>query len=376
MKIMTVVGARPQFIKVAAVSRVLRGVGHVREVIVHTGQHYDANMSDVFFNELDLPAPDYRLAIGSGGHGAQTGRMLELIEPVIMEESPDLVLVYGDTNSTLAGALAAAKLHVPVAHVEAGLRSFNRRMPEEINRIITDHLSDILFTPTQAAVNNLRHEGIESERVHAVGDVMYDAALYFGDKAERESRAFSQLNLSKGGYILATIHRAENTDDPHRLEAIFSGLAQVAKWIPIIMPLHPRTRAALKRVQTPSNYLSAIRTIDPVGYLDMVMLEKGARLVVTDSGGVQKEAFFHRVPCITLRHETEWVELVELGWNRLAAPMSAEAIVNEVLGALESEPGAKPPVGLYGGGTAANRIVKKLLEGFGVVHTASEETIL
>lgn len=357
MKVLTVVGARPQFIKAAAVSRVLRATPGVREVIVHTGQHYDGNMSRVFFEELEIPEPDYHLGVGSGTHGAQTGRMLEAIEQVLLEERPDWVLVYGDTNSTLAGVLAAVKLHIPTAHVEAGLRSFNRRMPEEINRVLTDHASDLLFAPTEVAVQNLRQEGIPDERIHLVGDVMYDAALYYGAKAKRVSRILDQLGLEPKGYVLATVHRAENTDDPVRFRAIMSGLVEVAREIPVVLPLHPRTRGALEREGMFRDVRAFLHLVPPVGYLDMVMLEQNARLIATDSGGVQKEAFFYRVPCVTMRDETEWVELVESGWNYLAPPKSAAAVSRAVfarMGAVGEE------VDLYGGGEAAQRIVAVL----------------
>lgn len=360
MKVITILGARPQFIKAAAVSRVLRSTPEVQEVLVHTGQHYDENMSEVFFRELEIPEPDYNLGIGSGSHGAQTGRMLESIEKVLLEEKPDWVLVYGDTNSTLAGALAAIKLHIPVAHVEAGLRSFNRRMPEEFNRVLTDHASDLLFAPTETAVENLRREGIPDAKIHLVGDVMYDAAIYYAAKAERKSRILEQLNLKPKTYILATIHRAENTDVPGRLQAIFRGIAIIAQEVPVVLPLHPRTRAALTREGILEGVTGDIRVIEPVGYLDMVMLEKNARLIVTDSGGVQKEAFFYRAPCLTLRGETEWVELIELGWNRLVPPLSVEAVVSGIREALNAPAGlAGQP---YGDGRSAYRIVQVLLD--------------
>ena len=330
MKIATIIGVRPQFIKAAMVSRVLRDRQGVREILIHTGQHYDNNMSDVFFDEMEMPVPDYNLGIGADTQGAQTGRMLEAIEAVLITEKPDLALVYGDTNSTLAGALAAVKLHIPVAHVEAGLRSFNRKMPEEHNRVLTDHCSDILFCPTQNAVDNLQAEGITSSAqrltslpanqlprtVALVGDVMYDAALFFGDKAKRESHVLKDLNLEAKTYILATVHRAENTDNPARLMEIFEGLDEVARDIPVILPLHPRTKKCLINSKFKIQN-SKLRCISPFGYLDMVMLEKNARLIVTDSGGIQKEAFFHKVPCVTLRDETEWVELVDAGVNVL-----------------------------------------------------------
>src|SRR5690606_10800273 len=269
---------RPQFIKAAPVSRALRGAGEFHEVLVHTGQHYDSNMSDVFFEELEIPRPHHHLGVGSGDHGAQTGRMLERLERVIRDEAPDVVLVYGDTNSTLAGALAAAKLHVPVAHVEAGLRSFNRRMPEEINRIVTDHVAEILFAPTDDAVENLRREGIPESRIHQVGDVMYDATLFFGAKADRTSRILDLLGLEPRGYILATVHRAENTDEGARLASIIEGLSAVGTEIPVVLPLHPRTRSALAREGLLEQAHRSLRIIEPVGYLDMIMLEKSARL--------------------------------------------------------------------------------------------------
>lgn len=329
VKILTVVGARPQFIKVSPVSRALREYKH-KEVLVHTGQHYDHGMSSVFFSELGIPEPDLNLEIGSGSHAEQTAGMLCGIEQAILQYRPDWVLVYGDTNSTLAGALAAAKLHVPVAHVEAGLRSFNRLMPEEINRIVADSVSDLLFAPTEEAVTNLRREGTPQERVHLVGDVMYDAALLHGDRADASSTIVESLGLCGRNFVLATMHRAENTDDPQRIRAIVTAFCRINEKIPVVLPLHPRTRVALERNGMLDMARQGIRVIDPVGYLDMVKLEKGAALVATDSGGVQKEAFFQRVPCVTLRNETEWVELVELGWNRLCPPDSMDAIVDAV----------------------------------------------
>ncbi len=362
MKVVTVVGARPQFIKAAAVSRVLRATPGVREVLVHTGQHYDDNMSAVFFSELEVPQPDYHLGVGSGSHGSQTGRMLEAVEKVLLREKPDWVLVYGDTNSTLAGALAAVKLHIPAAHVEAGLRSFNRRMPEEINRVLTDHASEVLFAPTEAAVENLRREGIPAGRIKLVGDVMYDAALFYGAKAERESGILERLRLVRQGYILATVHRAENTDDPRRLRAIFGGLFRVAADIPVVLPVHPRTRSALERENLLREVQRHLRLIDPVGYLDMVMLEKHARLIATDSGGVQKEAFFYRVPCVTLRDETEWVELVDLGWNRIVPLRDKQQEVAQALREWLDHPGGRE-ADPYGRGDAAGKIVECLVGG-------------
>jgi UDP-GlcNAc3NAcA epimerase len=312
-KILTVVGARPQFVKAAAVSRAILAEGGLEEVIVHTGQHFDPGMSDIFFEELEIPTPKHALDIHGGGHGDMTGRMMIALEPVMLAEKPDWVLIYGDTNSTLAGALVAAKLHIPVAHVEAGLRSFNRRMPEEINRVAADHLSALLLCPTNAAIANLAKEGIAAG-VHAVGDVMYDATLFAIEKAKTHSRILETLGLTPGGYDVSTIHRAESTDDPARLTEIASWLAAKAAVRPLILPLHPRTRNALARTGIS---LDGVRTIDPVGYLDMAQLLAGAVEVYTDSGGLQKEAYFHRKLCTTLRDETEWVETLSSGWNCL-----------------------------------------------------------
>lgn len=362
MNILSVVGARPQFIKAAAVSRVLREAPGVREVLVHTGQHYDDNMSGVFFEELDIPRPDHHLGVGSGPHGRQTGRMLEALEEVVLREAPDWVLVYGDTNSTLAGALAAVKLHVPVAHVEAGLRSFNRRMPEEVNRVLTDHAADLLLVPTAVAGRNLAAEGVAPERIRRVGDVMYDAALFYAERAEARSRILGQLGLSPGGYALATIHRAETTDDSTLLARVVRALCAVGRALPVVWPLHPRTRKALGEGGLLEEASRGLRLIDPVGYLDMVLLEARARVVLTDSGGVQKEAYFQRVPCITLRGETEWVELVEAGWNRLAPPAAPDfeeelpRFVRAAVAPARWEP-------LYGNGDAAHRILSALAEG-------------
>ena len=358
MKVVSVVGARPQFIKAAVVSRTLREAG-LLEVLVHTGQHYDPGLSEVFFRELDIPPPDYHLGIGGGTHGENTGRMIEAIERVLLEERPDWVLVYGDTDSTLAGAIAAVKLHIPVAHVEAGLRSFNRRMPEEINRVLTDHASDLLFAPSETAVRNLLREGIDEDRVKLVGDVMYDAALYYGAKAERESRILDRLGLKPKEYLLATVHRAENTDDPERLGAILEALVRLHKEIPVVFPVHPRTQKRARAFGL-EKYLKQVLAVEPVGFLDMIMLEKYARLILTDSGGVQKEAYFYRVPCVIVREETEWIELVEIGWNRLQPPRSAEALVEAVRYSLSAQ-GKEEYVHLYGLGDASQRIAGILL---------------
>ncbi len=311
--ILTIVGARPQFIKAAPVTTALQQAG-ITEIMIHTGQHFDANMSAVFFEELGIPDPTHHLDIHGGGHGAMTGRMLQELEPLFEQHRPSAVLIYGDTNSTLAGALVAAKLHIPVAHVEAGLRSFNRRMPEEINRVLADHVSAMLFCPTPTAVENLAREGI-THNVHMVGDVMYDATLAATVRAAKESTILSRLNLSPKTYAVATIHRAENTDDPAALHKIVNYLAEQAVQQPIILPLHPRTRQKLAAAQI--TLPPSITSIEPLGYLDMTQLAHHAALILTDSGGLQKEAYFHRVPCVTLRTETEWVETITSGWNRL-----------------------------------------------------------
>ncbi len=312
-KIVSIVGARPQFIKAAAVSRSIHETDGLDEVMVHTGQHFDSEMSDVFFRELDIPEPKHRLNINGGSHGEMTGRMLAAVEPVLIAERPDWVVVYGDTNSTLAGALAAAKLHIPIAHVEAGLRSFNRRMPEEINRVLADHLAALHLCPTSAAVENLANEGIR-DGVHQIGDVMYDATMFAVRQAEHASNILSELGLTPRNYGVATVHRAENTDDAAMLAEVIAFLQQQAKTRPIVLPIHPRTRQNAQRMGVA---LDGLKVIGPVGYLDMARLLNSACEVFTDSGGLQKEAYFHRVPCTTLRSETEWVETVSHGWNRL-----------------------------------------------------------
>lgn len=362
MKVLTVVGARPQFIKTAVVSRALRALPGVQEVLVHTGQHYDDAMSAVFFRELDIPTPDVNLNIGSGGHGAQTGRMLEALEATLLAERPDWVLVYGDTNSTMAGALAAAKLCLPVAHVEAGVRSGNRHMPEEINRIVTDHVAALLFPPTDDAVTNLRHEGVDDARVFPVGDVMYDAARYYGAKAERESTVLRTHDLEPCRYVLATVHRQENTDHPERLRAIFGGLDLLGRELPVVVPLHPRTREALARLGTPAEGFRHLRIIPPVGYLDMLMLEQHAYLVATDSGGIQKEAFFYRTPCLTLRTETEYVELRDSGYLTLFLPESPADLPPAVHATVAARPTTTPEPPFYGDGHASEQIARILTE--------------
>lgn len=356
-KILTVLGARPQFIKASVVSHAIAAAPGLTEVLVHTGQHFDANMSDVFFAELGMNKPDYFLDIHGGAHGAMTGRMLEAVEKVLLQEKPDAVLVYGDTNSTLAGALAAAKLHVPVAHVEAGLRSFNMKMPEEVNRILTDRISHWLFTPTQMATDNLLREGYAPDAITEVGDVMYDVALHHGSRVQSGTGLMAQLGLVEKGYVLATIHRQENTDHHQRLAAIVQALTAITHTLPVVWPLHPRTRIVLQKAGVLEALSQHVKLIDPVGYLDMVQLEKFAALIATDSGGVQKEAFFYQVPCVTLRDQTEWVELVQAGWNRLAPPVDAGAVQAALMAALGSRGQDARP---YGTGDAAQRVASSI----------------
>ncbi|HOP03622.1 MAG TPA: UDP-N-acetylglucosamine 2-epimerase (non-hydrolyzing) [Tenuifilaceae bacterium] len=349
MKILTVVGARPQFIKAAAVSRKLKEFG-LEEIILHTGQHFDQNMSQVFFDEMEIPVPNYNLNINSLNHGAMTGRMLEGIEQILLKEEPNLLMVYGDTNSTIAGALAAQKLHIPVAHVEAGLRSFNMAMPEEINRILTDRISNYLFCPTQTAVQNLTNEGFQnfSCRIENTGDVMQDAAMYYGARSAEKSKVANQLNLNKQ-FVLATFHRQENTDDAAKLRSIIESLNKIHSEMQVIVPLHPRTKKIVASQSVPAKFT----VIDPVGYFDMVELLKRCALVITDSGGLQKEAFFFQKPCVTMRAETEWTELVENGVNILANP-GIEDIYESWRTMLSKNPNFS--VNLYGNGKASERI--------------------
>ena len=377
MKVLSIVGARPQFVKAAMIASAIKK--HNRSVpprfriqhrLVHTGQHYEHSLSDVFFHQLPLPSPHYQLGVGSGRHGAQTGAMLEKIEDVLQRERPDIMLAYGDTNSTIAGALAAAKLNIPVAHVEAGLRSFNRRMPEEINRVTTDHLSDLLFCPTQTAIRHLNNEGIRNG-VLLTGDVMLDAVLEFADLARRRSRILTSLALVPLEYALVTIHRAENTDSPEKLREIVRLLVELK--IPMVLPMHPRLRNRLaseenlKGVRATLEGAPQIKIIEPVSYLDMLALEANARLVLTDSGGVQKEAYFLGVPCITLRQETEWVETVENGWNRVLAPGERKTVplVQSLWSRNGASPTGKPKLKAFGDGKASERIVKLLVQKFG-----------
>lgn len=352
IKLVTIIGARPQFIKAATVSREIAKHNDIEEVIIHTGQHFDTNMSAVFFDQMKIPQPDFNLGISSLSHGAMTARMLHSIENIIMTEKPDRVLVYGDTNSTLAGALAAAKLHIKTAHVEAGLRSFNMRMPEEINRILTDKISDLLLCPTVTAVSNLSAEGITSSgniKVTNCGDVMYDAALFYNDLALKP-----EFDVPED-FVLATIHRAENTDDPEKLKALVTALNEISKKIPLILPVHPRTR----KILAANNYEIAFNLIDPVGYLQMIHLLKNCSLVMTDSGGLQKEAYFFKKPCLTLRTETEWIELVDNGYNVLCGS-DAEKILSAQSKMINSE--LDFSTNLYGDGKAAEKVVQHIKE--------------
>jgi len=346
MKILTVVGARPQFIKAAPVSRQLRK--EHQEILLHTGQHYDYGMSKIFFEELEIPEPDYNLNIGSGSHGRQTGQMLIKIEEVLFEESPDMVIVYGDTNSTLAGALAAGKLKIPLVHIEAGMRSFTD-MPEEINRVLTDHLSRFLFCSTGTAVKNLEREGL-TEGIYLVGDVMYDALLHYREKSEKEKIILKDLGIRKGEFLLLTLHRAENTDNINNLHSILDALATIEEQV--IFPVHPRTEKVLKEAGIFEKIKNRnIIFIEPIGYLKMLYLERASRMIITDSGGVQKEAYILGVPCVTLREETEWVETVQAGWNILAGT-ERRRIIRAVR---EFKPLGKRPF-LFGDGKAALKI--------------------
>lgn len=359
MKILTIVGARPQFVKAACLSRELaKFPDQFQEIIVHTGQHFDQNMSDIFFEEMQIPKPAYNLNINGLGHGAMTGQMLQGIEEICIQEKPDWVLVYGDTNSTLAGALAAKKLHIRVAHVEAGLRSFNMRMPEEINRILTDRISDVLFCPTDQAVTNLLKEGVSGEQVVLNGDIMMDAALYYSKWSSEKSSIIERLKLNSKDFVLATVHRQENTDDPKRLKELFEAMEKIHQGGPrVVLPIHPRTRKILAQqaIQT------TIDLIDPVGYFDMIELLKNSTLVMTDSGGLQKEAYFFNKYCITLRDETEWVELVDNHFNQLVGA-SQDAILR-AFSALKNKTFDRT-VELYGGGAAARKI-REVLESYG-----------
>jgi UDP-GlcNAc3NAcA epimerase len=363
MKLLTVVGARPQFVKASMLSRAIASKKRlsgraVSDVLVHTGQHFDENMSGAFFGELDIVSPAHSLAVHGGPHGEMTARMMMGLEPLLYREAPDWVVVHGDTNSTLAGALVAAKMRIPVAHVEAGLRSRKRDMPEEVNRVVTDALSEVLFAPTRAAVENLRAEGVDPRHIVDAGDVMFDATLHYLEISRQDADRLRRLGVA-GEFVLATIHRAENTDDHLRLRGIIEGLTALAAHANVVMPIHPRTRGALNALGCLDSVSRRLTILDPVGYLDMLALTESARVVITDSGGLQKEAYFLGTPCVTVRDETEWVELVDIGANRLAGP-SPDAIRDAVEVAMAA---TWCQASLYGGGSSAELIVDRLLQG-------------
>ena len=359
MNLITVVGARPQFIKSAPLSKAIKNTHKsdrkIFEKVIHTGQHYDPNMSDLFFNELDIPIPQFNLGISKGSHASNTGRMLIEIENILIEEKPDGLIVYGDTDSTLAGALAASKINIPIFHIEAGLRSFNRKMPEEQNRKLTDHLSSYCFAPTDTAVQNLKNEGINSERIIRIGDIMLDASRIYG-KEKINNRLFKKYNLKYKEFCLATIHRKENSDNKSKLESILIALGKLG--LQVYLPLHPRTRKKIKEYSL-EYLLEKINVIDPLGYIDMLFMEKNASLVITDSGGVQKEAFFQSTPCVTIREETEWIELVETGWNRLANPGDIDDMLFNFAKQLNFNSRSLKP-NFYGDGHSAEKIVEFL----------------
>ena len=377
-KIITIVGARPQLIKSSAISRVIRNSfsRKLEEIIVHTGQHYDENMSEVFFHEMGIPLPNYNLNVGSGSHGSQTAKMIEGLEEIFIKENPTAILVYGDTNSTIAGALAAAKIHIPVLHVEAGLRSFNKAMPEEVNRIACDHMSTILFTPTTTGFDNLKREGFDldstekatanSPRVYHCGDVMFDNSLFFSSVSDEKSTILNRIGVRENEYILSTIHRDSNTDISENLESIFKALLQIQKdsKLAIVLPIHPRTRSKMKdqlsdELYTEIEVNSSFKIIDPAGFLDIIALEKNSKMIITDSGGLQKEAYFFKKPCIILRPQTEWVEIVKNG-NALLAEANYDKIVDSFI-ILNSKSDYTYP-SLYGDGMAAEFICEKILE--------------
>ncbi len=370
-KIYTIIGARPQIIKAAALSRAIASQfnNDLQETIIHTGQHYDENMSDVFFQELGIPQPNYNLSVGSGMHGEMTAKMISGIEKILLNEKPNALLVYGDTNSTLAGAIAASKIGIPLVHVEAGLRSFNKSMPEEINRITCDHCSTLLFSPTAAGISNLKHEGFSINRppfnidhpgIFHCGDIMYDNSLHFAELAVSKSSILNLLNLSNKSFILSTIHRNANTDDPKRLEYLLQFLNEIAKQsqMPVVLPLHPRTRKIVNE-QSLDHLLSSLIVTEPVSFLDMILLEKSASLVITDSGGVQKEAYFFKKPAIILRQETEWIEIIETGNASLEIP-EFSALMKKALSYLENPPTHFPTI--FGDGHAAEFICKTIID--------------
>ncbi len=376
-RIVTIIGARPQIIKSSAISRAIREhfSQDVEEIIVHTGQHYDANMSDVFFNEMQIPRPKYNLEVGSGSHGAMTAKMIEGLEKLFTDEKPDAVVIYGDTNSTLAGAIAAAKIHIPVVHIEAGLRSFNKAMPEEINRIASDHMSTLLFTPTKTGLENLEREGFDSSlnekasvdnpNIYLCGDVMYDNSMYFSLISQQKSNILEDLKIAANSYILCTIHRDSNTDNTINLTSIFGALIEISKQhnLSIVLPIHPRTRHKMQDQLEPDFFTEilnndAIKIIPPAGFLDIIALEKNARIIVTDSGGLQKEAFFFQKPCVILREQTEWIEIVENG-NALLAGAYQNEIIQSADILLKKNDYSYPP--FYGDGKAAEFIVSKII---------------
>lgn len=377
-KIITIIGARPQIIKSSALSRVIRlsFSTKIEEVIVHTGQHYDENMSSVFFDEMEIPKPNYNLNVGSGSHGLQTAKMLEGLEKIYQEENPDAVIIYGDTNSTLAGAIAAAKIHIPIVHIEAGLRSFNKSMPEEINRITADHMSTLLFSPTKSGIANLLKEGfskeikpqptIDTPNVYLCGDIMYDNTLYFSDFSAKKSNIINELNLTSNNYVLCTIHRDSNTDQAHNINSIFKALTEIQKssGLKIVLPLHPRTKAKMaelldKDLKEKIDSNSEIIILPPTGFLDIIALESNARIIITDSGGLQKEAYFVQKPCVILREQTEWIEIVENG-NAVLAGANYEKIISAFDELMTKNKFTFPP--FYGNGNAANFICTKILE--------------
>lgn len=360
MKICTIIGARPQFVKAAVISAKIAEISAektMEEIIIHTGQHYDPEMSEIFFNELNIPKEKYNLNVGSGSHGVQTGKMIEGIENILLQEKPDWVLIYGDTNSTMAGALAAVKLHIPVAHVESGMRSFNRSMPEEINRVVSDHVCTLNLCSTVTSMENLKNEGLANTSI-LTGDVMYDCAVKFADLAEKHCDPLMKFELTRKKYVLMTCHRAENTDDKLRISQIVEAVNMIAETIPVIYPIHPRTRKLLKEYGL--DFSDQVQVVDPVGYFEMLVLEKNAALILTDSGGVQKEAFFYNVPCVTMRDETEWVETVKLGFNVIAGA-DTETIVKAV-----EKFSANPPQSVssspYGDANSAEKIINAILE--------------
>src|ERR1700733_810764 len=362
MKIITIVGNRPQFVKSAAVCRAIQYWNEQKSEkivhkIVHTGQHYDENMSGIFFLEMELPQPDYYLSIGGCFQGAMTGRMIEKIEEILTKENPHWILVFGDTNSTLAAALAAVKLHIPIGHVEAGLRSFNKKMPEEINRILTDQCADFLFTPTKNATTQLIKEGIVEGKIQQTGDVMHDVFLHYQKKALKQSRIIEYLNIQPKNFVLASVHRAENTDNPQILKEIIFALIAIGKIKPVIFPVHPRTKKVLQEQNLLDLAKKELFLLEPTGYFDMLRLESHAEVILTDSGGVQKEAYFSQTPCITLRNETEWTELIDHGFNKLT-PLKQESIVKTYQRTLEETPNWNNT--LYGNGDSARQIIALL----------------